>query len=115
MDNKKSILIKKIKKAILERGYYFDQYPKINFSNYLTGKLNYDYTYLSNLFSDSEGLTIEHFILIHKIEKVKKLIISNEFNLTEIAKKLHYSSVAHLSNQFKKITGYTPSFFKSLN
>ncbi|HQF27755.1 MAG TPA: helix-turn-helix domain-containing protein, partial [Bacteroidia bacterium] len=77
-------------------------------------KLDYDYTYLSNLFSETEGSTIEHFIIMHKIERVKELIIYSELNLTEIAWKMHYSSVAHLSNQFKKVTGLTPSFFKSL-
>jgi len=76
--------------------------------------LHYDYTYLANLFSETKGTTIEHFIILHKIERVKELIIYDELNLSEIAWKLHYSSVAHLSNQFKKITGLTPSFFKSL-
>jgi AraC-like DNA-binding protein len=89
-------------------------YPKTNFSDYLADKLNYDYTYLSNLFSETQATTIEHFIIVHKIEKVKELITYDELNLTEIAYKLHYSSVAHLSHQFKKITGLTPSFFKGL-
>jgi AraC-like DNA-binding protein len=86
----------------------------MNFSAYLSEKLGYNYTYLSNLFSETQGSTIELFIILHKIERVKELIIYNELNLTEIAWKLHYSSVAHLSNQFKKITGLTPSFFKSM-
>ncbi len=114
MDNKKAMLIEKIKNVIIEMIHHTDELPKINFSNFLSEKLDYDYTYLANLFSETEGTTIEHFILLHKIEKVKELIIYNELNLTEIAWKLHYSSVAALSNQFKKITGLTPSFFKSL-
>jgi AraC-like DNA-binding protein len=114
MDDKKAILIEKIKNAIVELVHYTDELPKINFSNYLSEKLNHDYTYLANLFSETEGITIEHFIIHHKIERVKELIIYDEFSLTEIAWKLHYSSVAHLSNQFKKITGLTPSFFKTL-
>jgi len=114
MDDKNAMLIEKIKNVIIEMVHYSDEIPKTNFSVYLSGKLNYDYTYLSNLFSETEGTTIEHFIMLHKIERVKELIIYDELNLTEIAYKLHYSSVAHLSNQFKKITGLTPSFFKSL-
>lgn len=114
MDDKKSMLIERIKNVIIEMIHYSDEVPKINFSVYLSEKLNYDYTYLSNLFSETEGTTVEHFILLHKIEKVKELIIYDELNLTEIAAKLHYSSVAHLSNQFKKITGLTPSFFRTL-
>lgn len=114
MDNKKAMLIEKIKNVIIEMVHYTDELPKTNFSDYLAEKLNYDYTYLANLFSETEGTTIEHFIIIHKIERVKELIIYDELNLTEIAWKLHYSSVAALSNQFKKITGLTPSFFKSL-
>jgi AraC-like DNA-binding protein len=114
MDDKKAMLIEKIKNVIVEMIHYSDELPKIKFSDYLSEKLKYDYTYLSNLFSETEGTTIEHFILLHKIERVKELIIYDELNLTEIADKLHYSSVGHLSNQFKKITGLTPSFFKSL-
>ena len=94
--------------------HYNDELPKINFSNYLSEKLNQNYHQLANLFSEVKGITIEHFIIIHKIERVKELIIYDELNLTEIADKLHYSSVAHLSKQFKKVTGLTPSFFKSL-
>lgn len=114
MDDKKSMLIEKIKNVIIEMVHYSDELPKTTFSHYLSEKLNYDYTYLSNLFSETEGTTIEHYILVHKIERVKELIIYGELNMTEIAFKLHYSSVAHLSNQFKKITGLTPSFFRSL-
>lgn len=114
MDDKRAMLIEKIKNVIVEMVHYTDELPKTNFSDYLSQKLDYDYTYLSNLFSETEGTTIEHFILLHKIERVKELIIYDELNLTEIAWKLRYSSVAALSNQFKKITGLTPSFFKSL-
>jgi len=114
MDDKKAILIEKIQNVIVEMIHYEDELPKVNFSDYLSEKLNYDYTYLANLFSETKGITIEHFIILHKIERVKELIIYDELNLSEIAWKLHYSSVAHLSNQFKKITGLTPSFFKSL-
>ena len=114
MDNKRAILIEKIKNVIIEMVHHSDNWPKVNFSNYLSEKLDYDYTYLSNLFSETEGITIEQCLLVHKIEKVKELILYNELNLSEIADKMHYSSVAHLSAQFKKITGLTPSFFKSL-
>ncbi|WP_394991066.1 helix-turn-helix domain-containing protein [Emticicia sp.] len=114
MDDKKSVLIEKIRNVIVELVHYTDELPKMNFSTYLSEKLNHDYTYLANLFSETEGTTIEHYIMKHKIERVKELIIYDELNFTEIAAKMHYSSVAHLSNQFKKITGLTPSFFKSL-
>lgn len=114
MDDRKAILIEKIKKVIIEMVHYLDELPKIKNSDYISQKLKHDYTYLANLFSEATGTTIEHFIIAHKIEKVKELIIYDELNLTEIAWKLHYSSVAHLSNQFKKITGLTPSYFKSL-
>jgi len=113
-DNKKSMLIEKVKHIIIELIYYEDVQLQVNFSTYLSRKLNYEYTYLSNLFSEMEGTTIEHFIIAHKIEKVKELLAYDELSLTEIAWKLHYSSVAHLSNQFKKVTGLTPSQFKML-
>ncbi len=114
MDDQRAILVEKIKNIIIELVHYTDEIPKISFSDYLSEKLKHNYSYLSNLFSEVKGTTIEHFIIIHKIERVKELIIYNELNLSEIAYKLHYSSVAHLSTQFKKITGLTPSFFKSL-
>ena len=114
MDDKKAILIEKIQNVVVEMVHYEDELPKVNFSDYLSEKLHYNYTYLANLFSETKGITIEHFIILHKIERVKELIIYGELNLSEIAWRLHYSSVAHLSNQFKKITGLTPSFFKSL-
>ncbi len=114
MDNKKSILVEKIKSAIIELVHYTEDQIKVNLSDFLSEKLNYDYTYLANLFSEVKGITIERFYLTHKIERVKELIVYDELNLTEIAYKLHYSSVAHLSNQFKKYTGLTPSHFKKL-
>jgi AraC-like DNA-binding protein len=114
MDDRKAVLIEKIKTVIIEMVHYTDELPKTNFSDYLSEKLNHDYTYLANLFSEVEGTTIEKFIISHKIERVKELIIYDEVNLTEIAWMMHYSSVAHLSNQFKKVTGLTPSHFKQL-
>lgn len=114
LEDKKSILIEKIKNIIVELIHYSDEPPLLNFSNFLSEKMGYDYTYLSNLFSEVKGITIEHYIISHKIEKVKELLIYNELSLTEIAGKMHYSSVAHLSNQFKKVTGLTPSFFKKM-
>jgi AraC-like DNA-binding protein len=114
MDDKKAILVEKIKNVIIEMVHYEDELPKTNFSDYLSERLNYNYTYLANLFSETKGITIEHFMILHKIERVKELILYDELNLSEIAWKLHYSSVAHLSNQFKKMTGLTPSHFKNL-
>ncbi len=114
MDNKRSILVEKIKSTIIEMVHYSDELIKVNLSDYLSEKLNHDYTYLANLFSEVKGITIEKFYLGHKIERVKELIVYDELNLTEIAFKMHYSSIAHLSNQFKKVTGLTPSHFKQL-
>ena len=114
MDDKKSILVEKIKTIIIELVHYADEQIKINLSDYLSEKLNHNYTYLANLFSEVKGTTIEQFYLAHKIEKVKELLVYDELNLTEIAWKMHYSSVAHLSNQFKKMTGLTPTHFKNL-
>lgn len=114
MDDKKAILIERIKNVVIESIHYSDEALKVNFSDHLSEKLNYDYTYLANLFSEVESITIEHFIIKHKIERVKELLVYDELSLTEIAYKLHYSSVAHLSNQFKKVTGLTPTFFKNL-
>ena len=94
--------------------HHSDEIIKINFSDFLSCKMNHDYTYLSNLFSESQGTTIEHYIISHKIERIKELIIYGEHNITEIAWKMGYSSVAHLSNQFKKETGLSPSIFKQL-
>ncbi len=115
IDNKRSILIQKIKNVVIEMVHYSDCDLKINFSNYLSSELNLNYTYLANIFSETEGITIEHYMILHKIKRVKELIGNDELNLTEISWKLNYSSVAHLSNQFKKITGITPSAFKHLN
>lgn len=114
MDDKKAMLIEKIKTIIIQMVHHSDEIIKINFSDYLSEKMNHDYTYLSNLFSEAQGTTIEHYIISHKIERIKELIIYGEHNITEIAWKMGYSSVAHLSNQFKKVTGHSPSFFKQL-
>jgi AraC-like DNA-binding protein len=114
MENQSAILVEKIKNIIVEMVHYSEELPKVNFSNFLSEKLNHNYSYLAKLFSEVKGTTIEHYIIMHKIERVKELIIYDELNLTEIAYKLHYSSVAHLSIQFKKVTGLTPSFFKTL-
>jgi len=114
MDNKKAVLIEKIKSIIIEMIHHTSDVLKINFSDFLSEKLNYNYTYLANLFSETQGSTIEHFIIEHKVERIKELIIYGELNMTEIAWKMNYSSVAHLSNQFKKVTGLPPSHFKLL-
>jgi AraC-like DNA-binding protein len=114
LDDNKSILIERIKNVITEMVHYMDELPAENYSAYISEKLNYDYTYLSNIFSEVKGITIQQFIIMNKIERVKELLLYDELNLTEISYKLHYSSVAHLSNQFKKITGLTPSYFKKM-
>ena len=114
LDDNKSILIERIKNVITEMIHYSDEIPTQNYSDYISEKLNYDYTYLSNIFSEVKGITIQQFIILNKIERVKELLLYDELNLTEISHKLHYSSVAHLSNQFKKITGLTPSYFKKM-
>jgi AraC-like DNA-binding protein len=114
MDDQRAMLIEKIKNVIVEMVHYADDPPKTNFSDYLSKKLDYDYTYLANIFSETTGTTIEKYIIAHKIERAKELLLYDELNLSEISYKLNYSSVAHLSNQFKKVTGLTPSFFKQL-
>ena len=114
MDDKRAVLIEKIKNVIIEMIHYADELPVKNYSNHISEKLNHDYTYLSNIFSEVKGITIQQFIIIHKIERIKELIIYDEMNITEIAWKMNYSSVAHLSTQFKKVTGLTPSHFKQL-
>lgn len=114
MEDHKSILIERIKNIIIEMVHYADEPPKTNFSDYLSERLQHNYTYMANLFSEVTGITIEHYIIHHKIERVKELLIYEEFNLTQISYWLNYSSVAHLSNQFKKVTGLTPTFFKQL-
>jgi YesN/AraC family two-component response regulator len=114
LDDKRSILIEKIKNVVIEMVHYADEFPKVNFSTYLSEKLGYDYTYLSNLFTEVKGTTIQEFIILHKIEKAKELIMYNEMSIADIAYTLNYSSAAHFSTQFKKVTGLTPSFFKKL-
>jgi AraC-like DNA-binding protein len=114
MDDKRAILIEKIKNIIIEMVHHSDEMIKVNFSDFLSEKLNHDYTYLANLFSEVQGTTIEQFMISHKVERIKELIIYDELNISEIAWKMNYSSVAHLSNQFKKVTGLSPSHFKQL-
>jgi YesN/AraC family two-component response regulator len=114
MDDKKSVLIQKIKNVIIEQVHYSEEPLTINFSQFLSEKLDHNYTYLANLFTEVQGTTIEKFIIAHKVERVKELLVYNELTLTEIAYKMHYSSVAHLSTQFKKVTGLTPTFFRNL-
>jgi len=114
LDDKKSILIEKIKNLIIEMIHYSDNLPEVNYSTYISDKLDYDYTYLANVFSEIQGTTIQQYIIVNKIERVKELLLYGELNLTEISYKLNYSSVAHLSNQFKKVTGLTPTYFKKM-
>lgn len=114
LDDKKAILIEKIKNVITDMIHHSDEIPKVNYSDFLSEKLQYDYTYLANIFSEVKGITIQQFIILNKIERVKELLLYDELNLSEIAYKLHYSSVSHLSNQFKKITGLSPSYYKQL-
>jgi AraC-like DNA-binding protein len=114
MDDKRAVLVEKIKNVIVDLVHYSEELPKTNFSDYLSEKLKYDYTYLANLFSEVQGTTIEQYIICHKTERIKELIIYGEWNITEIAYKMNYSSVAHLSSQFKKVTGLSPSHFKQL-
>ena len=114
MDDKRAVLIERITNVIIDMVHHTSEAIKVNFSDYLSEKLNHDYTYLSNTFSEVKGITIQQFIIIHKVERIKELLIYDELNLTEISYLLNYSSVAHLSNQFKKITGMAPSAFKLL-
>lgn len=114
MDDKRAVLIEKVKNILVEMIHHSDEIPKMNVSDVLSKKLDYNYTYLANLFSEVQGTTIEQFIILHKVERIKELIIYGELNITEIAWKMNYSSVAHLSNQFKKITGLSPTHFKQL-
>jgi len=114
MDDKKAITIEKIKNAIIEMIHYSEDMIKTNFSEFISEKLNHDYAYLAKLFSEVQGTTIRQFIISHKIERVKELINYNDMNISEIAWKLNYSSVAHLCNQFKKVTGFSPSQFREL-
>lgn len=114
LDDKRKIIIEKIKAIIIEMIHYSEELPKMKYSEYISEKMGYDYTYLANIFSEVKGITIQQFIIVNKIERVKELLLYDELNLKEIAFKLHYSSVAHLSSQFKKVTGLTPSYFKKL-
>jgi AraC-like DNA-binding protein len=113
MEDKKAILIEKVIHLIIDMIHSSDELPKVNYSDYISEKIGYDYTYLSAIFSEVRGITIQQFIILHKIERVKELLLYRELNLTEISYMLHYSSVAHLSNQFKKVTGLSPSHYKT--
>ena len=115
LDDKKSILIEKIKNLIVVMIHYSDELPEVKFSDYISKQIGYDYTYLANIFSEVKHISIRQYIINHKIEMVKELLLYNELNLTEISYKMHYSSVAHLSNQFKKITHVSPSVYKQQN
>jgi AraC-like DNA-binding protein len=114
MDDKKAMLIEKIKNVIIEMVHYTDELPKVNYSDYISQKLGLEYTHISKIFSEVKGITIEQFIIAHKIERVKELLLYDELNLTQISYIMNYSSVSHLSKQFKKVTGLTPTFFKLL-
>jgi AraC-like DNA-binding protein len=114
LDDKRSIIIERIQNVVVEMIHFSESLPKVNFSTHISEKMELDYTYLSNIFAEVKGITLQNFIIMHKIEKVKELLFYDELNLTEIAYRLEYSSVAHLSAQFKKITGLTPSFYKQL-
>jgi AraC-like DNA-binding protein len=114
MEDQKAILIEKIKNVITEMIHNSDEVPKVNYSDYISEKLDYDYNYLSNIFTEVKGITIQQFIIVHKIERIKELIIYDQLSISEIAWKMSYSSVAHLSNQFKKMTGLTPTRYKQL-
>ncbi len=114
MDDKKAILIEKVKTVIIDMIHHMDEYPKVKNSEYISKRLDYDYGYLATIFSEVKGTTIEQYIIANKIERVKELILYDESTLSQIAHQLNYSSVAHLSSQFKKVTGLTPRFFKQL-
>ncbi len=114
IDDKKSKIIEKIKNVIIDLVHHQDNDVKTNLSAVLSAELHHDYNYLSNLFSEVEGTTIEKYFIAQKIERVKELLVYDELSLSEIALRLNYSSVAYLSNQFKKVTGLTPSHFKQI-
>ena len=114
IDDKKSRLIEQIKTLVIELVHYNSNNLKINLSDYISEKLHHDYNYISNLFSEVEGTTIEKYFITQKIERVKELLVYDELTLNEIADQLNYSSTAHLSAQFKKVTGFTPSYFKKI-
>lgn len=115
MYNQKAMMIEKIINVIVEMVHYSEEFPSVNFSTFLSEKMHQDYHKMAEVFSKTKGITIEHFIILHKIERAKELIIYDNLNLTEIAHKMNYTSVAHLSRQFKQVTGLTPTFFKSLS
>jgi len=114
MDDRKAILIENIKVIIIEMVHYSDVRPAMNLSDYLSERLELDYTYLANLFSEVTGTTIENYVIAHKIERAKELLLYDELNLSEISRKLNYRSVAHLSHQFRKVTGLTATYFKRI-
>lgn len=114
VEDKNDIIVERIKNVIIEMIHYSDALPTENYSDFLSKKLNYDYKYISNKFSEEKGVTIQQFIILNKIERVKELLLYGELNLSQISYKLHYSSIAHLSNQFKKVTGMTPSHYKKM-
>jgi AraC-like DNA-binding protein len=114
MYDKNALLVEKIKSVIVEMIHYADQLPKTKKSEYISNKLNHSYVFLSGIFSEATGITIEQYIIFHKVEKIKELLLYDQLTLTQISDKLNYSSVAHMSSQFKKITGLTPSYFKQL-
>ena len=114
IDDKRSILIEKIKNAIIDMVHHSEEMVKVNISTYLSEKLNHDYTYLANIFSQVQGVSIEQCIILHKVEKIKELLMYGELNISEISYKMNYSSTAHLSTQFKKVTGLTPTHFRQL-
>jgi AraC-like DNA-binding protein len=114
LDEKRSELIEKIQKVIIDMIHYTEELPKVNYSDYISEKLGLDYKYLSSMFSDVKGITIQQFIIAHKIERAKEMLLYGEYNLTEISERLHYSSVAHLSGQFKKVTGLSASYYKQI-
>jgi AraC-like DNA-binding protein len=114
LDDIKSILTERVKNIVVEMIHINEELPKVNYSDYISEKLGYDYTYLSNVFTEVKGITIQQYIINNKIERVKEFLLYNELSLTEISYRLQYSSVAHLSNQFKKTTGLTPSYFKKM-
>lgn len=114
IDDKRIVLVERIKSIIVEMIRSHEACPKFNFSDYVSKRMNYDYTYLANLFSDVTGITIEYYVIAHKVERVKELLVYEGLNLSEISYRLDYSSVAHLSSQFKKVTGLTPSFYRRM-
>lgn len=114
LDDKKSVLVEKIQNIVIELVHYTENQIKINLSDYLKERLNYDSAYLARLFAEVKGTTIEHYFISQRIERAKELLIYDNLSLTEIADKLHFSSTSHFCNQFKKTTGLTPSYFRHI-